>query len=128
MVIDMNLDRLDATALEYSQPLSVWRDWLPRLRYFTLYLATPGEADRDRFRLSLRYNDERDAAGILSMLGITSRPGHLRFDLESNLEGLAPNRANRQQTLRDNARGSQPAVIPTRWDGRSPRRRDGDGR
>ncbi|TBN55546.1 hypothetical protein EYE40_15215 [Glaciihabitans arcticus] len=87
----MNAHRLDATALEYSQLLSVWREWLPQLRYFTLYLATPGEADRDRFRVSLRYNDERDATGILGMLGIASRPGHLRFDLDSNLEGLLPN-------------------------------------
>lgn len=87
----MSGNRVDGAVLEYSQSTRVWRDWLPKLRYFTLFLHTAGESDRDRFRLSLQYNDPADAAGILRMLGVAARPGHLRFDLDSPVEGLVPN-------------------------------------
>ena len=73
--------RMPDRYLFYSQPASVWREWLPQLRYFRLEVVRPRDDGRDQFVARFICNDEMDAAARLARFGMQTRPseGGLEF-------------------------------------------------
>ena len=76
--------RVPDRLLFYSQPASVWREWLPQLRYFRLEVVRPRDDGRDQFVARFLCNDEVDAAARLAQFGVQTRPS------EGGLEFLNP--------------------------------------
>ena len=90
--------RLPDRILFQSQPAEVWRQWLPRLRYFHLEVSLPRDDARDTFVARIRCMDEVDAQARLTRIRADdpevralfvrsrtwrhgTRTGFLRFDV-----------------------------------------------
>ena len=69
------LPRVDDRVLYYSQPASVWREWLPQLRYFRLDVVAPHDDGRDQFVARIHCPDNEDATARLRALDVPSRLG-----------------------------------------------------
>ena len=77
------------TVLFASQPLEVWRRWLPQLRYFELQVVPPRYDGGDQLVARFAFDGEEDAVARLADLGLPTRHGERGLEFVPGGTGIA---------------------------------------
>ena len=86
---DEPFPRVSDTVLFASQPLEVWRRWLPQLRYFELQVVPPRYEGGDQLVARFAFDGEEDAAARLAALGLPTRQGERGLEFVPGGTGIA---------------------------------------